>query len=200
MNHAVVDRIVLMLIGAMLAYAAAIFMQAALAGQDMGAWVWERHQNQFSWYSRPLFILPAAYYAYRHKLWHVIGFMALMGTSLFWFAPPDQVPAAISGYLDWEKQMFFVNKNKAPLVAFIGAVVVFLALFFFAFWQRNLWYGLLLINLGTLLKIAVSLGSGGTAGQAAVVPSLSSLLVINLAALVIWRWRAQISSRPDTIQ
>jgi len=59
-----IDILVLLLIGLMLTYSAAIFLSAYLSGTDMGAWVWERHQNLFSWYSRPLFIIPAAYYAY----------------------------------------------------------------------------------------------------------------------------------------
>ncbi len=181
------DRFVLWIIGLILLYSAIIYAAAYFAGADMGAWVWGLHQNQFSWYSRPLFIIPASYYAYRRKVWHVIGFMALLATSLFWFDAPATVPPSVSEYLEWEKQFFFTNENKLPLIALIFGVIVFLLLLFHAFWQRNPWYGLGLINAGTVLKIIVSVAFGQDAGMAAIVPSLSSLLVINLFAWFLWR-------------
>ena len=181
------DRLVAWLIGLILLYSVVIFAAAYVSGADMGAWVWGRHQNQFSWYSRPLFVIPAAYYAYRRKLLHIVGFMTLLATSLFWFPAPETVSPAVSEYLEWEKKLFFTNDNKVPLVALTIAVVVFLGLLFYAFWQRNLWYGLAVINAGTVLKVIVSITFGQDAGMAAIAPSLSSLLVINLFAWVLWR-------------
>lgn len=191
-----IDNLVACLIAAILVYSAVILGAAYLAGTDLGTWVWDRHQNQFSWYSRPLFIIPAAYYAYRRKLAHVAGFMLLLKASLFWFAAPTTVPPEISEYLAWEEKLFFSNDDKRPLIALIIAVAIFLFLLFYAFWKRNVWYGLAVINLGTLLKVAVSIGFGEDAGMAAVLPSLSSLLVINVSA---WLWlRRQRSKSGET--
>lgn len=184
-----IDCLLLWLIGLMLVYSAAIFTSAYLAGTDMGAWVWDRHQNLFSWYSRPLFIIPAAYYAYRRKVWHVLGFMLLLATSLFWFAAPATTDPAIRDYLQWEADLFLSNESRLPLLALILAVLIFLFLLFYAFWQRNPWFGLLVINVGTVLKIIVSLIFGESAGEAAIMPSLSSLLVINLLAYLLYRRR-----------
>ncbi|MEO9599684.1 hypothetical protein [Parasphingorhabdus sp.] len=181
------DLLILGIIGLILAYSAAIFLSAYGSGTDMGTWIWERHQNLFSWYSRPLFIIPAAYYAYRRKALHVIGFMLLLATSLFWFAAPGTADPAIQEYLQWEADLFLTNESKLPLVALVAAVLIFLFFLFYAFWQRNLLYGLLVINIGTVLKIVVSLAFGEAAGMAAVVPSLSSMLVINLFAYILWR-------------
>jgi len=181
------DMLVLTLIGLVLACSAALFMSAYLSGEDMGAWVWERHQNLFSWYSRPLFIIPAGYYAYRRKAWHALGFMLLLVTSLFWFPAPVTTDPAIQNYLQWEADLFLNNENRLPLFALILAILVFLLLLFYAFWQRNPWYGLLIINVGTILKIIVSLAFGKEAGSAAITPSLSSLLVIDLLAVFLWR-------------
>ncbi|MGH1466835.1 MAG: hypothetical protein ACRBBQ_15900 [Cognatishimia sp.] len=181
------DRLVLWLLGLILIYSAIIFWAAYFSGEDMGEWVWGRHQNQFSWYSRPLFVIPAAYYTYRRKVWHIVGFIALLATSLFWFDAPAAVPPSISGYLEWEKQLFFTNDNKQPLVTLILGVFVFLGLLFYAFWHRNPWYGLAVINAGTVLKIIVSVVFGQDAGTAAIVPSLSSLLAINFFAWFLWR-------------
>jgi hypothetical protein len=181
-----IDQLALGLIGLGLGYAVTIFAAEYLRGTSMGPWVWDRHQNVFSWYSRPLFILPAAYYAYHRKIGYIIGFMLLMATSLFWFAAPIHVPEAVSGYLEWEKQMFFSNENRLPMFGLIAAVLVFLILLFYAFWQRNAWCGVLVVNFGTLLKIGVSLMFGGDAGWAAVVPSISSLVCINAVAGFFW--------------
>lgn len=186
-GHQTLDLLVLWLIGLILLYSATIFAAAYFSGADMGAWVWRRHQNQFSWYSRPLFMIPAAYYAYRRKVWHVAGFMALLATSLFWFDAPATVSTHVSAYLKWEEQLFFADDTKLPLVALIFGVFVFLMLLFYAFWERNPWYGVAIINAGTVLKIIVSVAFGQDAGMAAIVPSLSSLLVINLFAWFLWQ-------------
>ena len=190
-----IDILVLLLIGLMLTYSAAIFLSAYLSGTDMGAWVWERHQNLFSWYSRPLFIIPAAYYAYRRKVWHVLGFMLLLATNLFLFAAPATTDPAIRDYLQWEADLFLSNNSSFPLLALILTVLIFLFLLFYAFWQHNPWLGLLVINVGTILKIVVSLVFGESAGEAAIVPSLSSLLVINLFAYFLYR-RLRKSRKP----
>ena len=156
-------------------------------GAQIGEWIWNRHQNQFSWYSRPLFIIPACYYAYKQKLGFIIGIMVLLGTSLFWFAPPAEVSETISGYLDWERQMFFNPDNRTPIIGLSISVLLFLFLLFYAFWQKSFWIGLLVLNIGNLLKIGVSIVFGGDAGMASIVPTLSSILVLNMLAYAIWK-------------
>lgn len=181
--------IVSWLVALALLYSAAMLFTAYLSGENLGEWVWQRHQNLFSWYSRPLFVVPACYYAYRRKPALIFGFMALLGCSLFWFAAPDNVPEHVVSFLDWEKELFFSNDSVFPLLLLVLVVTVFLVLLFYAFWQRSLWVGLLIINVGTVVKVIVSLVFGQQAGAAAVVPSLSSLAIINTVALMIWRWR-----------
>lgn len=184
-----IDNFVLSLIGVILLYSLVILLQTIASGTDVGTWIWNRHQHQFSWYSRPLFLIPACYYAYRQKIWHVIGFMLLLATSLFWFPAPAQVPESISNYLEWEKQLFFTNESLIPLILLIVAVILFLFGLFYSFWKRNPWYGLLLINLGTIIKIIVSVGLGKEMGMAAIVPSLSSLVIINFVAFLLWKYK-----------
>ncbi len=182
----IVDRIVAITVATILLLSAAVLVGVYVSGEQLGSWIWERHQNQFSWYSRPLFVIPACYYAYRRNLWLVAGFMVLVGCSLFWFPAPANVPEHVERYLAWEHQMFFSSQSAVPLFLLIIAVIVFLFLLFYAFWYRNPWMGLLLLNVGTLLKIVVSIRFGVEAGSAAIVPSLSSLVVTNLMALVVW--------------
>lgn len=189
-----VDFMVMIIIIAILIYSAILLINAYSNGEHIGEWIWNRHQNQFSWYSRPLFIIPACYYAYKQKLGFVIGFMVLLGTSLFWFAPPAEVSETISGYLDWEREAFLNPDNRQPLILLTIAVVVFLFLLFYALWHRNFWVGLLVLNIGNLLKIWVSVTYGGEAGKAAIIPTLSSIIILNLFAFGIWKWRKNKSS------
>ena len=112
--------------------------------------------------------------------------MVLLGTSLFWFSAPEVVSDTVSDYLEWEKQLFFTNESRWPLIALIVSVILFLSLLFYAFWHRSLWIGLITFNLGTVLKVIVSLAFGQDAGMAAILPSLCSLLIINLLAWVLW--------------
>ena len=181
------DVIAYFMVVSALMYSAAILFNAHANGEHLGLWIWDRHQNQFSWYSRPLFLVPACYYAYRQNLWMIIGFTVLISCSLFWFAAPPNVSDQVSGYLEWERQLFFSDDSYAPLTLLSVVVVGFLFGLFYAFWTRNLWVGLFLINAGTITKIAVSVVLGKEAGTAAIVPSLSSLAIINVAAYVVWR-------------
>lgn len=191
------DTIVLYGIGVLLLYSVVLLTGTFIRGEAIGDWIWNRHQNQFSWYSRPLFLIPACYYAYRRKIWHVVGFMALLATSLFWFPAPEQVSDSISDYLEWEKQLFFTNESRLPLIILIVVVSVFLFSLFFTFWKRSPFYGLVLINLGTILKIIVSLGFGKEVGTVSIIPSLSSIAVINVVYFLVRKY-LQSKTEPET--
>ncbi len=181
------DDLVMVGIIILLSYSVVLLVNAYLSGVHIGDWIWNRHQNQFSWYSRPLFIIPACYYAYKQKIGFIIGIMTLLLTSLFWFAPPVEVSETISGYLDWERQLFFNPNNRQPLLILSITVFLFLFLLFYAFWNRSFWIGLLVLNIGNLLKIVVSVFFGGDAGTAAIVPTLSSMIILNVLAFIIWK-------------
>lgn len=185
-----IDNLVMVIIIILIGYSVFLLTKAWLNGEHIGEWIWHRHQNQFSWYSRPLFIIPACYYAYRQKLGFIIGIMVLLGASLFWFAPPVEVSETISGYLDWEREAFLNPNNQKPLIVLGLVVLIFLFLLFYAFWHRNYWIGLLVLNIGNLLKIAVSVVLGEDAGMAAIIPTLSSMAILNIIALVIWKYKS----------
>lgn len=183
-----IDKIVSWAVAITLIYSFFILVKAYLSGEEIGPWIWNRHQNLFSWYSRPLFIIPACYYAYRHKIWLSISMILLIFTSLFWFEAPQNIPESVSNYLEWEKQLFLINESIFPLVFLIIAVVIFLFSLFYAFWKRNLWYGVIVLNCGTILKIIVSLVAGGELGKGSIVPSISSILLINITAFLVWKF------------
>jgi len=99
------------------------------------------------------------------------------------------VSESVAKYLEWEKELFFTNESSSPIILLTIAVLGFLFALFYAFWKRNPWYGLLVINIGTILKIIVSIGFGKEVGMAAIVPSLSSIAIINALAFLFWKYK-----------
>lgn len=63
----------------------------------------------------------------------------------------------------------------APLLMLSVVVAAFLVGLFSAFWYRSFIFGLILINVGTVVKIMVSMTFGIESCTAVVLPSLSSL-------------------------
>lgn len=185
----IVDSLVTIIIVCLLIYSTFLLVNAYSSGAHIGEWIWNRHQNLFSWYSRPLFIIPACYYAYKRKIGFIIAMLILLGTSLFWFAPPTEVSETVSDFLDWERQLFFNPEFRLPLITLSIAVILFLFGLFYALWHRNFWAGLVVFNIGNLLKIAVSVIFGGDVGMAAIVPTLSSMAILNLIAIGFWKWK-----------
>ncbi|MGE0023000.1 MAG: hypothetical protein AB7S70_05135 [Hyphomicrobium sp.] len=154
-------------------------------------WAWARHHNEWSWYVRPLFLLPYCYFAWRRSWTGLLVTLALFPTSLFWFPAPERPAPHVLAYLAWECA-FFLEGDPWALVALAGAVAVYLWALAAAFWYRSILLGLLVINVGMGLKIAVSLGFGGEAGQGSVVPSLFTAAIVNVGVL-FWRWQRSAS-------
>ena len=185
--HLIKSNLSIVILSLLFIYSFILLLGAYFQGLNIGSWIWDRHQNLFSWYSRPLFIIPACYFAYQHKLWHTTACMVLMFASLFWFSAPEQVSVEVQAFLEWEKQLFFIGDSITPLVFLLVGVLFFLIGLFYAFYKRSIWYGLLIINIGTLLKIFVSLYWGQEAGTTAILPSISSILIINVIAWILWK-------------
>jgi hypothetical protein len=143
---------------------------------DFLAWAWARHHNVLSWYIRPLFILPYVYFAYKQN-WKglVLTIIALL-TSMFWFPAPTTVDPLVEQFLQAEREYLLgtwtMNKVLASLT--VPAFFYFLAL---AFWKRSWWWGVAVINLAALGKIAWSVTEGGEAGWAVLIPAVIGMLV-----------------------
>jgi len=156
-------------------------------------WAWMRHHNVLSWYIRPLFIIPFVFFAYRQSWKGMLITILALATSMFWFPAPQVVEPAVAQFLDAERQFilgpFTVQKAFAWLM-----VPLFFGLLALAFWKRSWWWGLTVINLGALGKIAWSIGEGGSAGWAVLVPALIGMLVCDLA---IWGGVRYLHGRRD---
>jgi hypothetical protein len=150
-------------------------------------WIWARHHNEWSWYVRPIFLFAFCYFAWRRSWTGLLLTVALFPTSLFWFPAPEHPAPHVLAYLAWERA-FFLEGDPWVLAALAAAVAFYLWALAAAFWYQSWRLGLLVINGGILLKIAVSLIFGGEPGSASIPPSLVTAVIVN-AGVLAWRWQ-----------
>ncbi|TDC83501.1 hypothetical protein E1193_08625 [Micromonospora sp. KC606] len=156
---------------------------------DFLAWAWPRHLNPISWYIRPLFFLPIAYFCWtRRPVWLTVTIVAML-SSFFWFpAPPQgQVDPKIAGVLEMEKELFadptWVTWVTLPLIpALLGGLCA-------AFWFRSIGWGLVIIDGGLALKIAWTVANSGSDGLATVLPLGLGAIVMTAVIIAVARWK-----------
>ncbi|MBM7809124.1 hypothetical protein JOD57_004961 [Geodermatophilus bullaregiensis] len=153
---------------------------------DFGDWAFDRHANVLSWYIRPLFLIPLAWFAHRRSGWGIAGTLVALATSMFWFPAPAQPDPRILEFLDFEREWITgawdLQKIGQALLAPLA-----LGAYCLAFWRRSVLWGVVLLNLmaGGKLLWGVLVGDG--TGWAMTVPGLVGLLVCDAA--VLWGLR-----------
>lgn len=68
---------------------------------ELAAWAWARHHNELSWYIRPLFLLPFAYFSNRRSGWGIALTLVALATSMAWFPAPEHPSAAAIDHPRW---------------------------------------------------------------------------------------------------
>ncbi|WP_026632503.1 hypothetical protein [Dyadobacter alkalitolerans] len=159
-----------------------IFVALAFNSDPFFLWVYERHQNQASWFIRPLFLVPFCYFAYMHSLAGIMGTIFLLLTSMFWFAAPSDVPDNIKQFLQFEKDWLQENWTfaKVFLASLVPLSFMLLAL---AFWKRSLYSGLSVLVLMATGKIVWAVDGAGNAGTSIIFPATIGLLICCLLVL-----------------
>lgn len=147
-------------------------------------WAWARHHNMYSWYIRPVFILPFCYFAWRRSLAGIVATLVATLTSIAWFPAPETPSPDALRYLGLERRWLSSGPLTLAIVLLVGTSLWLLAA---AFWQKKWLYGVLVLNLATLAKVAFSVTFGGEAGWAALLPSLVTLAVCNAVLFAVWR-------------
>ncbi|MFS8105175.1 hypothetical protein LFM09_49605 [Lentzea alba] len=156
---------------------------------ELAAWAWNRHHNELSWYIRPLFLLPFAYFSYKRS-WRGIALTLLaLATSMAWFpAPEHPTPGAIE-MLASERE-YLLGEWTLAKIAMGLLVPLMLGVLAAAFWRRSLVWALVAINLGGLFKITWTFFVSDTAGAVQhLYPAGAGLVVVNAVVLVVWRRR-----------
>ena len=153
---------------------------------DFGDWAYDRHANPLSWYIRPLFLLPLAWFAYRRSGWGIAGTLVALATSMFWFPEPAQPDPQILEFLDFEREWITGTWDPHKIAQAMLAPLA-LAAYCVAFWRRSVLWGLVLLNVMTAGKLLWGVVVGDGTGWAMTVPGLVGLLIGDVA--VVWGLR-----------
>src|SRR5512134_1900372 len=138
---------------------------------DFLSWAWARHHNVLSWYIRPLFIIPFIYFAYRRSWKGMLVTVIALATSMFWFPAPATVSPAVEQFLAAELE-YLTGAWTIQKILLTLVVPAFFILLGLAFWKRSWWWGVAVINLAAIGKVAWSVVEGGQSGWAVLIPAL----------------------------
>ncbi|WP_198373288.1 hypothetical protein [Roseomonas rosulenta] len=164
-------------------------MHEALA--DFAAWAWARHHNEWSWYVRPLFLIPYCWFAWRRSLAGLIVTVLALATSMFWFPAPAQ-PSALAAEVLAAERAYLLAPWTPWKVAVALLVPLGLTALALAFWRRSLAWGLVVLNALPLAKIAWSFVVFSRQGALHhLVPAVLGLLACNSAVAGALWWRAR---------
>lgn len=153
-----------------------LFLVLAFTNKTFFEWAYERHQNQLSWYLRPLFLIPFCYFAYKRSWAGILGTIFLLLTSMFWFTKPDVISEQAKQFLEMEKEYLSGDWGFAK-VLMSSLVPISLTALAVAFWKRSLWFGLTVIVFIAIAKMTWSVMFGGEAGKSIFIPAILGLVI-----------------------
>ena len=153
-----------------------LFIVISMTNKMFFDWVFDRHHNQWSWYIRPIFLIPFCYFSYK-KDWSGIAITIFcLFTSMFWFPRPEIVSDNVIGFLQFEKEYLYGEwgLNKAVMTLTIPVSFIFLG---FSFWKRSLLVGIGIVVLMATGKIVWSIQNAGESGKSILFPAIIGLIV-----------------------
>jgi hypothetical protein len=150
------------------------FLILAFTNESFFNWAYARHQNQLSWYIRPLFLLPFSYFAYKRSWAGIMATIFLMLTSMFWFPKPSIVGEQVKQFLDMEKQWLTGDWGASKILMALLVPISLIALGM-ALWKRSLLLGISVIVLIAVGKMVWSVLFAGEAGKSIFIPAILGL-------------------------
>ncbi|WKZ61988.1 MAG: hypothetical protein QY315_09490 [Saprospiraceae bacterium] len=153
-----------------------VFIVTAMTNEPFLNWVFERHQNQMSWFIRPVFLIPFCFFAYKRSWTGVSATLFCLFTSMFWFSKPDTVSEQASMFLQFEKSWLSAQWDFKKILLALTVPVSFFALGL-AFWKRSLLMGLGVVVLMATGKIVWSIYNAGQAGKSILIPAITGLVL-----------------------
>lgn len=163
---------------------------------DLSSWAWARHHNPLSWYIRPLFLVPFAFFAWRRSPLGIAGTLVALVTSMAWFPAPAVPEPAVEAFLQSERA-WLSGPWTAAKVALALAVPVSLTLLGAAFWKRSWRLGVAMLVAIAAGKATWSVVEGGQAGEAVLAPALVGLAVCVAAVVGAVAWERRRASAKE---
>ncbi|MEN8831157.1 hypothetical protein [Pacificibacter sp.] len=152
-------------------------------------WAWQRHHNEWSWYIRPLILIAFCMAAWHRRLVLTVVVAIFFPLSAVVFPAPSIPKDFVVEFLAAERDML-ETMTSFQILLFSVLVVVFLAALAAAFWRRSLIWGLVVANLGGVIKLVFGFVVWGETGSTAVLPTLVTALIFN-AAIGYFLWKRQ---------
>jgi hypothetical protein len=171
-----------------------VFIILAFANERFFQWAFERHQNQMSWYIRPLFLIPFCYFALKRSWGGIFGTVFFLLTSMFWFPKPETVGEQVKSFLEMEQAYLTGNWGVAKILITL-LVPLSLGALALAFWKRSLWLGVSVLIFIAVAKMLWSVVFGGASGTAVIAPAILGLAVC-IALICIGFVRLEKRKRP----
>lgn len=156
-----------------------LFLAVSMTNQEFFDWVFDRHHNQWSWYLRPIFLIPFCFFAYRRSWAGISITIFCLFTSMFWFSKPEIVSEDVKTFLQFEKDWLYGewDYKKILLIITVPISFTFLGL---AFWKRSLLMGLGVVVLMATGKIVWSIQNAGESGKSIIIPAILGLLICSV--------------------
>jgi hypothetical protein len=164
-------------------------------------WAWQRHHNVLSWYVRPLFLLPLAWFAYRRSGAGIALTLVALATSMSWFPAPAVADPRVLDFLAFERE-WLTGDWPAGKILLTSLVPVALAAYCLAFWRRSLWWGLAVLNAMAIGKLLWGVVAGSGTGWAMTVPALAGLAVgdvVLIGVVLVMRRRGRARPTEATV-
>jgi hypothetical protein len=164
---------------------------------DFAAWAWARHHNEWSWYVRPLFLIPYCWFAWHRSLAGIGLTLLALATSMFWFPAPD-VPSPMALELLAVERDYLLGEWtwwKIAVALLIPATFLALAI---AFWKRSFVWGIVVVNVIVLTKVAWSFAFFTLEGALYhLVPAAMGLAICNVVLIIAQRWLMRPRATPS---
>ena len=163
-----------------------LFLVVSMTSQTFFDWVFDRHHNQWSWYIRPIFLIPFCFFAYKHSWAGISITVFCLFTSMFWFNRPELVADNVKAFLQFEKGWLYSEWDYKKILLIITVPISFIALGL-SFWNRSLLMGLGVVVLMATGKIVWSIQNAGESGKAIIVPATLGLIICS--ALIFYGFK-----------
>lgn len=163
------------IIGGIFALLTIVFLIISSTNKLFFEWIFERHQNILSWYIRPLFLIPFAFFAYKRSWSGIFITIFCIFTSMFWFNIPEIINPQVKGFLEFEKEWLFGIWDYKKILLALTVPISFILLGL-AFWKRSLWLGLSVVVLIASGKIVWSIYNASESGKQILIPAIIGLI------------------------
>jgi len=165
-----------LMLGTLFAVATIIFIVVFLTNDTFFHWAFQRHHNIFSWYIRPLFIIPMVIFAFKKSFTGIFASIFALFTSMFWFPVPTTNNPQVLDFLAYEME-YLQGPWTAPKIIMSLAVPLFFFMLLIAAWTRNWKWLVGVIIAAAVLKFLWSIVFSGEAGMSILKPALLGLIV-----------------------